>query len=32
MNIAGGLVIAMPRDDADAFCAKLTHDTRAVFG
>ena len=32
MRRTGGLLIAMPRADADAFCAEFTHETRAGCG
>ena len=32
MRLAGGLLIAMPRVDAEAFCAEFTRATRAGSG
>ena len=32
MRLAGGLLIAMPRVDAEAFCAEFTRETRAGAG
>ena len=32
VRLAGGLLIAMPRVDAEAFCAEFTRETRAASG